>query len=129
MSVAPYQLYRVAPHPGDAHEPKRFRCQHHIRISVKIPQDIHLALAAGTRALAPQLLQSDEILSSIVPFDRQFFADCLYIHRLHCASIRVDDSGFNLSASRIGMHPVAWHLIAPLKRTTTAYLVSPNFDS
>src|SRR5208282_6344413 len=83
MSVGPHRLDRVTAHAHDADQFKGLRTQRFFRVLVNIAQDVHLALASRARTTPPQFLERNEILAAIIPFDGQFGADGLNVHRSH----------------------------------------------
>lgn len=83
MTIAPKRLKRVGPDAHDSTQLKRGGLERGSRSLVKVAHDIPFTLAPGTRTAATQLLEWDEGLLSIVPFDGEFLADVLDVDWLH----------------------------------------------
>src|SRR5215471_7449406 len=83
MSISPGGLNAVGTNPRNSSQLKRSRCKRLLRPFVNVAHDIHLAFAAGARAMAAQFFQRDKSLGAIVPLDGQLVADGLNIERLH----------------------------------------------
>lgn len=84
VAVRPKRLHGVATHHRQTREMERIRRERLVRVLVKVAHDVHLALAAGARAMAPELLQLHKTLAAIVPLDGQLVADGLNVDRSHC---------------------------------------------
>ena len=87
MAIAPRRLQAVAAYQRETPPLKSRRGQRFVGPFVKLPQDIHLALAARARTSAAQGFQNQITLTAIVPLDGQFTADGLYVCRSHTASL------------------------------------------
>ncbi len=83
MAVGPNRLQRIASHRDQARQlkrPGRKRCGW---IFVQMTHDIGFAFATGAGTGTPQILQGDETLRAIIPFNRQLIADELEVQRTH----------------------------------------------
>lgn len=89
MAITPDGLEAVASDYGAAAPLESCGRQRLIRPLVKLPQDVHLALATGAWTRPAQSFQGNEALAAIVPFDGQFISDRLQIHGSH--GYRIDE--------------------------------------
>jgi hypothetical protein len=83
VSVRPEWLYRVGAHVNHAQQLEGLGCEWAVGILVKVAHDIPLPSASGAWAVSPKLFKRDKTLGAIIPFDGQFIANLLYVHRLH----------------------------------------------
>ncbi len=83
MAIGPDELNRVSAHASHARQLESGRQQGLRRAFVDMAENIGFPLACGAGAMPAQLLEREITLGAILPFDREFVSDHLYIDWLH----------------------------------------------